>query len=326
MMYKGEHSLTFTAINAIKYYQNQGFVTTYHTWKDFHLVPTSRPVFNLPELKSEYVDIPQRDGSIDLTTKLGWGNLPRYGMRKGSWEFWLPPHLSEWPMDHQRLANAVHGLSKQIISDDDPYFYYEGRVTVNWVNGNDGNGNTITFDYTLQPFKTAVALLGRRQQWDPFCFATDYFINKWPGEATYVVDCAANEWVDFEFPSEWGHTTPHTSDSVVYSFLDRNTIKTKLFAGAVQTPFDVEVTPEADSVSTSNPGRVWIRYYNEDIHEVAGLPESRVYRNITDPDVDYTYHEDDFILSHRDKPNYMMLSVKASFACKIKILAYIRSL
>lgn len=56
---------------------------TFHSYKDFGLVPTSKPVVNLPSPKLEYLDIPSKD-EIDITGKLG---EVIYEMRTGSFEF-----------------------------------------------------------------------------------------------------------------------------------------------------------------------------------------------------------------------------------------------
>ena len=42
----------------------------FHSYKDFGLVPTSKPVVNLPSPKLEYLDIPGRHGEIDITESL----------------------------------------------------------------------------------------------------------------------------------------------------------------------------------------------------------------------------------------------------------------
>jgi hypothetical protein len=54
-------------------------------YREWGLIPTSRPVINPPEVKTTYVDLPASDGGLDYTDiMLG---RPPYGYRKGSWEF-----------------------------------------------------------------------------------------------------------------------------------------------------------------------------------------------------------------------------------------------
>ena len=41
-----------------------------NTWDDWHLIPTTRPLFAPPGVKKNIVSIPGGDGSLDLTEAL----------------------------------------------------------------------------------------------------------------------------------------------------------------------------------------------------------------------------------------------------------------
>ena len=69
------HSITF--INSQNKEKN--------TWDDWYLIPSSRPVFNPPSVKTQYIDIPGANGQIDLTESLT--GYPVYKNREGSWNF-----------------------------------------------------------------------------------------------------------------------------------------------------------------------------------------------------------------------------------------------
>ena len=47
-----------------------------NTWNDWHLIPSSRPLINPPSFKSNYIDIPGANGSIDASTTIL--TYPRY--------------------------------------------------------------------------------------------------------------------------------------------------------------------------------------------------------------------------------------------------------
>ena len=136
MIYKGEHSVTFG---------------DKHSWRDFHLVPTSRPVISPPTFREKYVDIPGRNGAIDLASAIS--GRPVYANRSGSIEFLVD--LEQWPswsVAYSTIATHLHGQVMHMTLDDDPEFYYEGRFTVNqWESG--ASFSTIVIDYNLQPFK-----------------------------------------------------------------------------------------------------------------------------------------------------------------------------
>ena len=58
---------------------------TKHTWKDWKLVPTSRPLFLPPNVKQVLMDIPGADGLLDMTESLT-GEV-HYENRAGQLEF-----------------------------------------------------------------------------------------------------------------------------------------------------------------------------------------------------------------------------------------------
>ena len=56
-----------------------------NTWDDWFLVPTERPSVNNPDYKSNYIDVPGANSSLDFTESLT--NYPLYANRTGSWTF-----------------------------------------------------------------------------------------------------------------------------------------------------------------------------------------------------------------------------------------------
>ena len=189
------HSLT------IKTFPGRGSGSlTFNTYKDFYLVPTSLPVISTHGIKTKSVDVPGANGAIDLTESLT--PFPVYKNRTGSLEFALlndrreyytrynrAPHSmsskyakdgdSIWPVIYSDIVNKLHGRKCQIILEDDPDWYYEGRIAVNsWKSSNDGKWPVITLNYDLAPYKLSVlssvegvATSGSdRWKWDPFSF------------------------------------------------------------------------------------------------------------------------------------------------------------
>lgn len=158
------HSVTFGSMN---------------TWNNWHLIPTSRPVFNPPEVKTQYVDIPGGNGVLDLTESLN-GRV-KYGQRKGSMEFVvytdskynnqgdLRDAYGQWQDRYMTIANYLHGKKLKAILEDDPYWYYEGRFTINeWKS--DQHYSLITIDYDVYPFKKELTASNEDWLWDPFDF------------------------------------------------------------------------------------------------------------------------------------------------------------
>ena len=112
-----------------------------HTWRDWRLVPTSRPVFLPPEVKTTEIDIPGSDGSLDLTESLT-GDV-KYKNRVGSIEFQVE-NRSNWADVYSEIMNYLHGKQMKAILDDVPNFYYLGRFSINnWKS--DKNKNRLKF-------------------------------------------------------------------------------------------------------------------------------------------------------------------------------------
>lgn len=168
---KWYHSMTFTHVNEwddeIK---KHGQI---NTWDDWHLIPTSRPVFKPPSMKSIYVDIPGSDGILDLTESLtGYTN---FNNREGSFEFIVANgYRRSWAAGYSQFANWLHGKRFRCILDDDPNFFYEGRFALNeWKSNNDGTWSNITIDYNVKPYKYSIYLSTDDWIWDPFNFESD---------------------------------------------------------------------------------------------------------------------------------------------------------
>ena len=77
------HSITFGSKN---------------TWEDWHLVPTSRPLFLPPKQKKSITDIPGGDGVLDMSEALT--GYPVFNNREGSFEF----------HSYERLLGMVRSL------------------------------------------------------------------------------------------------------------------------------------------------------------------------------------------------------------------------
>jgi hypothetical protein len=142
-----------------------------NTWDDWHLIPTSQPVILPPAVKSKYVDIPGADGEIDLSTLLS--GRPVFSNRTGSLEFIVDNDHESWEVAYSNIANYLHGKRMRVILEDDPVFFYEGRIAVNEWRSN-RNFATITLDYVFDPFKKAVNSSVDDWEWDSFDFENGY--------------------------------------------------------------------------------------------------------------------------------------------------------
>ena len=121
-------------------------------YREWGLVPTARPVINPPSVKTTYVDLPSSDGGLDYTDLL-LGRAP-FGYREGSWEFALKGRQN-WQEVFGSIMNYLHGAEHTIVLEDDPSFYYTGRLSVNsWKS--DKGYSRIVIDYCLDPFRRSL--------------------------------------------------------------------------------------------------------------------------------------------------------------------------
>lgn len=133
-----------------------------NTWDDWHLVPSSRPLVVPPAPKTSYADVVAGDGSIDLTTALT--SKITYANRSGSWEFIVinpgqipvSGYFHDWTELYSAIMAYLHGKSFEIVLDDDPNWYYTGRVFVSSWSSDEGNSK-ITIGYNLEPYKRLIS-------------------------------------------------------------------------------------------------------------------------------------------------------------------------
>lgn len=144
------------------------YIDDKNTWKDWHLVPINRPVVNPPKAKTNYIEVPGADGVLDVSSVFTGQIL--YSNRQGTWEFRVDPKFMDWTEIYSLIMKDVHGNFVKVILEDDPDFYYEGRLFVNqWLS--DKDNSTITIEYNLAPYKK-YKISDRRWIWDTFNFET----------------------------------------------------------------------------------------------------------------------------------------------------------
>lgn len=145
-----------------------------NTWDDWHLIPTSRPLFNPPTVKTTTISVPGGDGVLDLTESLA--GRPTYNNRIGSWEFIVDNGHQEWYELYSEIMTYLHGKRLTAVLEDEPLYFYEGRFSVNtWKS--DKNWSKITIDYDVGPYKKSIENDGSDWLWDTFNFETGIIRN-----------------------------------------------------------------------------------------------------------------------------------------------------
>lgn len=163
-----------------------------NTWDDWHLVPTSRPLFNPPNVKTQYLEVPGADSALDISMSLT--GYPTYSNREGDIEFIVMNDYGKWHERYTEIMEYLHGRNMKAILDDDPSYYYFGKFSVNsWVSGE--HYSNITIHYNVDPYKWQTSSMDRYWLWDPFNFERDVIGYKLFND----IHIDSTEWVEFEY-------------------------------------------------------------------------------------------------------------------------------
>lgn len=97
-----------------------------HSHRDLNLIQQTVDV-QPAKPKLNIIDIPGADGSKDLSAQPG-GRIV-FSDREITWTFALYPG-ENWHAKHREVSDALNGLACNIYLDDDPDYYYTGRLSV----------------------------------------------------------------------------------------------------------------------------------------------------------------------------------------------------
>lgn len=121
---------------------------TYHSFRDFHMILKSKEIAS-PTVKVRKIDIEGADSSLDYTDFFG---EPKYEDLTHKFEFSITVPQSEFLSLFSRIKNALHGKKMRIVLDDDPLFFYLGRVHVSSFT-TDRNIGLVSIECECEPYK-----------------------------------------------------------------------------------------------------------------------------------------------------------------------------
>lgn len=120
----------------------------YHSFRDFKLLLVSKEI-GAPVVKSKKLDIEGADGSLDLTDFFG---EPKYEDVQHKFVFSTIVPSGQFLSVFDTVKNAIHGKKMRVILDDDPLFYYVGRLSVSSFT-NEKNVGKVTVEADCEPYK-----------------------------------------------------------------------------------------------------------------------------------------------------------------------------
>ena len=138
-----------------------------HSYQDWKLIPKERAVISPAEPKYQIQEIPGSDEVIDDTEALD-GRV-HYSQRTYTHEFLVLDARKRWFSIYSEIQNYLQGKRLQLILDEDPLYYYEGRFKVNEWKSDKGYA-TIVIEGTLNPYKKERFNSLEDWEWDSFNF------------------------------------------------------------------------------------------------------------------------------------------------------------
>lgn len=137
-----------------------------HTYNDWGMILSSKTI-TPPVPKINRVSVPVRDGSIDLTETLT--EDIKFEDRALSFTFSVVDAREKWATKISEIQNYLQGKTLKIVCDDDPAFYYIGRVAVDSWNS-DSRVGKLVIKCTADPFKYDITSSAVEWEWDTFDF------------------------------------------------------------------------------------------------------------------------------------------------------------
>ena len=164
--------------------------------KDWHIVPLGRPVIVPPQQKLQVIDIPGANGVLDLSNSLT--KYPVFNNRQGTLQFAILHEETDTPTAYTQMMRFLQGTDVKMILEDDPLYYYEGRVYVDSIDAkSDGTHSEVTLGYDLFPYRKSIYTADDEDWlWDPFNFETDVITS---GVFSGITINSPNDFVEYDF-------------------------------------------------------------------------------------------------------------------------------
>lgn len=124
----------------------------YHSFRDFNLILAKKDM-GAPPVKEKKLDIDGADSDIDYTDYFG---DPKYGNATHKFDFTTLLPQTDFLSQFSLVKNALHGKKLRIILDDDPGYYYVGRIFCQNFTHSNGVGY-INVECDCEPYKYKIA-------------------------------------------------------------------------------------------------------------------------------------------------------------------------
>lgn len=142
----------------------------FHTYDDWKLYITNTNCIGNPEQYTNYVEIPGRDGRLDMSEALT--GRPVYLGRKLTIELASARPKTMWDATISYFRNHINGRVCRITFDNDVSYFWRGRVHIDDFESAMTLGK-FTVNVDAEPYKYSILQSSEPWLWNPFNFETD---------------------------------------------------------------------------------------------------------------------------------------------------------
>ena len=120
----------------------------YHTYDDLNLIINSKEIGEA-KVRKKQLQVEGASGYLDYTEYFGY---PTYDNRTLIFNVQMLAVPTDFLSEYSRISNALNGQKVRIVLDDDPDFYYVGRISISKLKT---EKNQAFFDITCdcEPYK-----------------------------------------------------------------------------------------------------------------------------------------------------------------------------
>jgi len=164
---------------------------TFHTLDDWGLALENNNYIGDPEPETRFISVPGRDGLIDVSSALSGRTV--YKKRELSFVLGGKHPTRSWDSIISNLRNEINGRMCRLIIDNDPDFYWRGRV---YISGFDRIRELGKFTLSVpdcEPYKYCLTSSIEPWEWDRFNFENGiiYFIPELEVDETATITIPA---------------------------------------------------------------------------------------------------------------------------------------
>lgn len=143
---------------------------SYHSYDDWGLYVTNTDCIGEPKQYTNYITIPGRNGKLDLSEAISGRQI--YESREIKINLAGTRFRTNWDSAISAFRNEINGKVCKITFDNDPSYFWRGRVTIKDFSSCLNLGTFLVEIPEADPYKYDVNSSADPWLWDPFNFET----------------------------------------------------------------------------------------------------------------------------------------------------------